>query len=628
MKETDFIQQNNEKWAKIEANLNRKGRFASYDNLSDSFVELSEDLSYAQTYYGRRTVRVFLNNMGQRLYKKVFNTQAKSKTAKLRFWTHELPTALYESRIEMLVALAVFALAVFIGVVSSKYDDSFANQILGDGYVNMTEENIAKGDPMGVYKKMDFFEMFFRILLNNLQVSVFTFILGLLAGAGTIGILVSNGIMLGVFQYFFVQRNIGFESFLTIWQHGTIEIASIIVAGGAGLVLGRSIIFPGTLPRGISLKFGALKGLKVLMGVAPLILIAAFIESFYTRYDDLPMAFRLATILASLAFVFGYYVWLPIKRGRNASLLADIAPDYTESHISYTLDLRKLKSVGEILGDALVIVQRNLWAFFKVALIPALALALVVVVFLHDDFNKYYHFTSLRGDTLSNFALVVGEVFVRLTLFGELFDFGKYLFIWPIMALLSLYISVQSGRFVYTLFEQNKPEPIRKGRAIMPLTVNYFLHLLLLAPFLLSLWYMPFYLLFTLPTAGTAWFVMLLENVSAGKSFQRAAGMVFRGLLRNIGTVLIGLLFSLLAAMLIQSPTFYILFELGNGFIGISEGPAIIIEFIIIAISLTTLFCGLTFTKILCMLNFFSVREIIEAPQLLAQIAALKLSRK
>jgi uncharacterized membrane protein SpoIIM required for sporulation len=441
MKETDFIRQNHEKWAELEVRLKRKGRNRDHGKLGESFVELSEDLSYAQTYYPRRTVRVFLNALSQRLYKKVFNARQHDKNSRFRFWSHELPTAMWESRKELLIALAVFALAVFIGVVSSRYEDSFANQILGDRYVNMTEENIAKGDPLGVYKDADAIEMFFRIMYNNLQVSVITFVLGILFGVGTIGILMRNGIMLGVFQFFFFQRGLGFESFLTIWQHGTIEIASIVVAGGAGLVLGRSIVFPGTLPRSVSLKFGMLRGLKILLGVAPLIVLAAFIESFYTRFDDLPMVIRLSTILASLAFVFGYYVYLPIKRGRKLSLLRDVQDDYSESHSSYDLKLDKLKSVGEILGDSLVIIQQNLSIFMRTAIIPALLLALVIVFFLHDDYKSFFYFTPLQGFLVADLATTINEVFVRLEMYGSILNFKNTIWMWPLMASFVAFIS-------------------------------------------------------------------------------------------------------------------------------------------------------------------------------------------
>jgi uncharacterized membrane protein SpoIIM required for sporulation len=626
MKETDFISQNADKWAKIEAQLQEKGRLKDYRNLSESFVEITEDLGYAQTYYGRRTVRVYLNTLAQKLYKKVFNTRTIDKTSKFRFWSHELPTALWESRTELSLALIVFLISAFIGVVSSTYDNGFADQILGSNYVEITKENIAKGDPMGVYKDTEPFEMFFRIMLNNLQVSVITFILGLLAGVGTLGILVRNGVMLGVFQQFFIARNIGFESFLTIWQHGTIEIASIVVAGGAGLVLGRSIIFPGTLPRSISLKFGALKGLKILLGVAPLIVLAAFIESFYTRFDDLHIAFRIATLAASLAFITGYYIILPIKRGRSSSLLDDVAPDYSESHVTYHLNLNSLKTLGEIFSDALIIFQRNLSVLLRNAALPASIITIAILLFLREDFASYYYFTPLNNQILVDLALTVGEVVRRLPLIGSLFNFNKTLWFWPLMAISITFITQHVSQSLIQLIGEKNPTLSRSK--VMRKTISHFLiHLLMLAPCLYSLWYLPFYFLIGLPASAALWFIMRSENLLSWQALGRAIRMTFSGFLRAIGTAVTGILFSLLAALLLQSPTFYILFELGNDFIGFSEGPKIILEFIILCISIIILFSGIQFIAYISILNYRNSKEIKEAPLLLREINALSLKR-
>jgi uncharacterized membrane protein SpoIIM required for sporulation len=627
MKETDFIRQNHEKWADLEVRLKRKGRSRDHTKLGDSFVQLSEDLSYAQTYYPRRTVRVFLNALSQRLYKKVFNARQHNKNSRFRFWSHGLPTALWESRKELLIALAVFALAIFIGVVSSRYEDSFAAQILGERYINMTEENIAKGDPMGVYKDADAVEMFFRIMYNNLQVSVITFVLGILFGVGTIGILMRNGIMLGVFQFFFFQRGLGFESFLTIWQHGTIEIASIVVAGGAGLVLGRSIVFPGTLPRSVSLKFGMLRGLKILLGVAPLIVLAAFIESFYTRFDDMPLIFRLSTILASLAFVLGYYVYLPIKRGRRLSLLHEVEDDYSESHSSYDLKLDKLKNVGEILGDSLVIIQQHLATFMRISIIHALLLALVIVFFLQEDYESFFYFTPFQGFLVSDLATTIKEVFVRLEMYGSILDFKTAIWMWPLMASFIAFIS----RLATNLFLSLLGKPVQSARnkwssALYLLT----LHAIALLPFFISLWYIPLYLFVFLPASGISYYIMQTENLPLRKAFARAIRILFSGFLRHVGMIIITLLFSFLAAMLVQSPVFYILFELGNDFIGFTENEIAggLVELSIVFVSLITFFCGIEFIILNTIMNYRSIREIKEATQLMEAIENLNLSKR
>ena len=155
--------------------------------------------------------------------------------------------------------------------------------------------------------------MFLQITYNNIRVSMYTFIAGLLFMAGTYYFLFINGVMLGSFQYFFIQKGLLTDSLLTIWIHGTIEISCIVIAGGAGLVLGHSLLFPGTLPRKDSIVIGGKHSIKILVGIIPLIVVAGFLESYVTRHTEAPNILRLAIILGSLAFMIWYFVIYPLR---------------------------------------------------------------------------------------------------------------------------------------------------------------------------------------------------------------------------------------------------------------------------------------------------------------------------
>jgi uncharacterized membrane protein SpoIIM required for sporulation len=204
-----------------------------------------------------------------------------------------------------------------IGAISTHYDESFPRAVLGDGYVEMTLENIENGDPMGVYKSMESNSMFLAITFNNLKVASYTFISGILFSLGTLYFLFQNGVMLGSFQYFFAQQGLLLDSFLTIWIHGTIEISSIIIAGTAGVVLGNSFLFPGTFTRKQSLIAGAKDSLKILISIVPLITLAGFLEGFVTRHTDAPNLLRGAIIFLSLIFILWYFVYYPIRLSKK-----------------------------------------------------------------------------------------------------------------------------------------------------------------------------------------------------------------------------------------------------------------------------------------------------------------------
>lgn len=318
MKESKFIDQKKQQWTDFEKENQKKNRNPRL--LSKYFIQITDDLSFARTFYRNRLVRVYLNGAAQHIFHGIYKNQKNALSKFKKFWTEELPIAVYKSRKAFIISFSVFLLSFLIGMLSAANDENFSKLILGEEYIRQTLENIEKGDPMAIYKQELPADMFFAITLNNLQVAFRTFVFGVFVSLGTILIMMYNGIMVGTFQYFFIERGLFWESFLTIWQHGTLEISAIIIAGAAGLVMGKGLIFPQTLSRFTSFKLSAKKGLKILAGIVPIIIFAAFIESFFTRYTNAPDFIRILVILFSLAFMLFYFVWFPFKQSRNPKI--------------------------------------------------------------------------------------------------------------------------------------------------------------------------------------------------------------------------------------------------------------------------------------------------------------------
>jgi len=150
------------------------------------------------------------------------------------------------------------------------------------------------------------------------------FIAGFVFSIGSVWLLLRNGVMVGAFQYYFFSKGLGWDSVLVIWIHGTLEIASIILSGAAGLILGNSFLFPGTIKRMQSLRKGAKDGLKVLIGVIPLLILAAMLEGFVTRYSTMPKYISISILATSFIFIawyFGLYPILVEKRVFRQALL-------------------------------------------------------------------------------------------------------------------------------------------------------------------------------------------------------------------------------------------------------------------------------------------------------------------
>lgn len=306
MKEAKFISANKEKWLKME-----QARQLDADRLAANFVELSDDLAYARTFYPGSDVEKYLNGLVAGYLTDINIGRPARRKGWWTFWRTDFPLLLFDKRKTLGFAVVFFLLSVLVGVFSAAHEESFVRLILGDSYVNMTLDNIEAGKPMGVYDGEDAWEMFFLITFNNIRVAFIAFAWGLFFSAGTLGVLFRNGLMIGTFQYFFYQKGLLLHSVLSVWAHGTFEITSIVIAGGAGLILGNSFLFPGTYPRLQSFRTGAMQGVKILVGLIPFFVLAGWIESFITRYADARPVIGAIVMAVSVAGVIGYFVIYP-----------------------------------------------------------------------------------------------------------------------------------------------------------------------------------------------------------------------------------------------------------------------------------------------------------------------------
>lgn len=316
MREAAFAKQNKDKWLKFESVL-RNNVSVDPDELSALYVEVTDHLSYAQTFYPNSNTLKYLNGLSALAHQKIYRTKRESRKRFLTFYTKEFPLFFSQYHKQLLLSFVVFMLFSIIGAYSAASDGSFVRLILGDGYVNMTLANIEKGDPMAVYKEMGAVNMFLGITINNIRVALMAFSFGLFLSVGTVYILMKNAIMLGSFQYFFYEQGLLWESARTIWIHGTIEISVIIIAGCAGIVLGNSLLFPGTYTRLQSFIRGAKDGLKIMLSTVPFFIIAGFLEGFVTRHTEMPDWLAILIIGSSLFLILYYYVLYPLKVKRR-----------------------------------------------------------------------------------------------------------------------------------------------------------------------------------------------------------------------------------------------------------------------------------------------------------------------
>jgi uncharacterized membrane protein SpoIIM required for sporulation len=305
MREAVFLRQNEARWKQYERTA------TDPDELAARFVALTDDLAYAQTFYPASPTTRYLNDLAAKQHQTIYKNKPEQTSRFREFWARELPLLVARHHTTLAWSLVLFTVFTLIGALSAAYDDTFVRVVLGDAYVNQTLENIDKGDPMAVYKGQSEAPMFLMITLNNIYVSLVAYALGATLGLGTVWALFRNGVMLGSFQYFFYQKGVLLPSVLTIWIHGTLEISAIVLAGGAGFVMARGLLFPGTYSRADAFRQAARDGLKLAIGLVPIFIVAGFLEGFVTRHTEMPIVLSLFIIGSSAAFIVWYFIIYP-----------------------------------------------------------------------------------------------------------------------------------------------------------------------------------------------------------------------------------------------------------------------------------------------------------------------------
>ena len=192
MREVAFLKKNAATWKQFEVVLKDK-KAANPDELGELFIRVTNDLSYAKTFYpGTKTV-AYLEGLSAQAHTALYVNKREQKGRFWRFWAQEVPLAVRSAHPQLLVAFLVFVGAMVVGALSAANDAYFIRLILGDAYVDMTLANIAAGDPMAVYKQAGAFDMAMGITLNNVRVSYLAFAAGVFFSFGTAYILFTNG---------------------------------------------------------------------------------------------------------------------------------------------------------------------------------------------------------------------------------------------------------------------------------------------------------------------------------------------------------------------------------------------------------------------------------------------------
>jgi uncharacterized membrane protein SpoIIM required for sporulation len=290
--------------------------------MASEFTRLVDDLGYAKTFYPTSKVTQYINSLATRIYLDIYKNRKEESNRLVNFWKYDVPLTIRKHRATLLFAFILFILFFAVGFFSSTQDANFTRDVLGNSYVDMTEQNIDEGNPFGVYRSGNSFLMWLGLMINNIMVSLMYFVKGILFGILSIYAMIKEAIRLGAFEYMFFAKGLGAKAAVTVLIHGLLELTAIIIASGAGVVLGKSILFPGTISRWRSLQTGVKDGVKIVIGLMPIFAIAAFFEGFVTRYYNMPILLSLAILCLSGSFIVWYFILYPNRLQKKFKMKA------------------------------------------------------------------------------------------------------------------------------------------------------------------------------------------------------------------------------------------------------------------------------------------------------------------
>ncbi len=146
------------------------------------------------------------------------------------------------------------------------------------------------------------------IATNNIKCCLLSYVGGITFGLLTVYVLVTNGIAIGGVFAVCQLHEMAYRLAAFVAPHGVFELSAIWISGGAGLLLGRGVLFPGKYNRTDSIRLAAKPSFVLFAGCVPLLLIAGTIEGFISPRTDMPQEAKYAVSISTLIVLLLYLV--------------------------------------------------------------------------------------------------------------------------------------------------------------------------------------------------------------------------------------------------------------------------------------------------------------------------------
>lgn len=272
--------------------------------LSSLYRSVSGDLARAKTHQVGELVVRDLHSLTTRGYSQIYQGSRRQEWRAIReFYLWGFPAAVQQSGSYIAFATALFVLAGLVGWWLSWRDPNFLHLIVPDHLIEQVRD---RGELwMGSIVGMEPFASS-SIMINNIQVSLAAVAGGMTAGLLTLYSMLLNGLMIGTIGALVTQNHLAFPFWAFVFPHGALELPAIFLAGGAGFLLARAIVFPGQYRRGDALKLYGARAAQLVFGIVPMLVIAGIIEGFFSPNPYVPDPMKYLTGLGLFISLIAY----------------------------------------------------------------------------------------------------------------------------------------------------------------------------------------------------------------------------------------------------------------------------------------------------------------------------------
>lgn len=275
----------------------------------------ASDLSRARAMSLSPDITAYLNSLVVRGHNQVYQSPRNRWKDLWHFLWITFPEVFRNNIPYVAVSLCFVLLPMIVGWFSVINDVNFAHLEVQPGHAIVPDElwSMIEKKQMwtdAVQDQSPIASSF--IATNNIKVSLLAFVLGVTGGVGTIYVLITNGILIGSIFAVCQLHGLAHRLAAFVAPHGVFEMSAIFISGGAGLLLARSILFPGEYSRLDSFKKAGSTSLILFLGCVPLLLIAGLIEGFISPRTDLPQEVKYAISLITF-ILLALYLLVPRK---------------------------------------------------------------------------------------------------------------------------------------------------------------------------------------------------------------------------------------------------------------------------------------------------------------------------